>query len=159
MTTRWQALKQDENKKEADSTPTDLPVEKPDPSLEEKVLQEDKTEIAEGNAAEESGPASDEITKPAAAEPLPEETWYVGKINIIDNFYNFVPLGTWDGKEYVALSEEDLSSLLPNSQQYQNINLSYTYPDQKFMEEHFHENDLVFLRFTQDDLLENKGKL
>ena len=156
MTTRWQALKQDENKKEADSTPTDLPVEKPDPSLEEKVLQEDKTEIAEGNAAEESGPASDEITKPAAAEPLPEETWYVGKINIIDNFYNFVPLGTWDGKEYVALSEEDLSSLLPNSQQYQNINLSYTYPDQKFMEEHFHENDLVFLRFTQDDLLENK---
>lgn len=156
MTTRWQALKQDETKKETDSTSADLLAEKTAPSLEEKATQGDKNEIAEGNAAEETVPASNEITKPAAVESLPEGTWYVGKINIIDNFYNFVPLGTWDGKEYTALSEEALSTLLPNSQQYQNINLSYTYPDQKFMEERFHENDLIFLRFTQGDLLENK---
>ncbi len=156
MTTRWQALKQDDAKNESDTIREALPDEKLVPSLEEKNAQTDHTETSDASAAENGIPTTEDPDKPVATNPLPEGIWYVGKINIVDNFYNFVPLGTWDGKEYTALSQESLSSLLPNSQQYQNLNLSYTYPDQKFMEEHFHENDLIFLRFTPEDLLENK---
>ena len=78
----------------------------------------------------------------------------MGRINIVDSFYNFTPMGVWNEGQYRALSPEEIDALIPRAEQYKNINLWYSlHSDQKFMEEHFHENDIVFLDLSSDCLL------
>ncbi|MGM9518106.1 MAG: hypothetical protein ACI3X3_05495 [Acidaminococcus sp.] len=95
---------------------------------------------------------------PEPAEPAaPASQTIVGRINIVDSFYNFTPMGVWNEGQYRALSPEEIDALIPRAEQYKNINLWYSlHSDQKFMEEHFHENDIVFLDLSSDDLVENK---
>lgn len=100
-------------------------------------------------------PASQAQETEEAAPAVPQTV--VGRINIVDSFYNFTPMGLWEDGKYKALSAEEIDALIPRAEQYKNINLWYSlHSDQKFMEEHFHENDIVFLDFSTKDLVENK---
>ncbi len=119
-----------------------------------------QTETAKPQPAGESAPAAPapvpEIPEPARQD-IPESRTLVGRINIVDSFYNFTPMGVWNEGQYRALSPEEIDALIPRAEQYKNINLWYSlHSDQKFMEEHFHENDIVFLDLASDDLVENK---
>ena len=81
----------------------------------------------------------------------------MGRINIVDSFYNFTPMGVWEQGTYRALTPEEIDGLIPRAEQYKNINLWYSlHSDQKYMEEHFHENDIVFLDLGPHSLAENK---
>lgn len=111
----------------------------------------------------ESGGEPEESREAAPGEPAPEEpeeeplTTYVGRINIVDSFYNFTPMGVWEQGTYRALTPEEIDGLIPRAEQYKNINLWYSlHSDQKYMEEHFHENDIVFLDLGPHSLAENK---
>lgn len=108
-------------------------------------------------------PEKSETREAAPGEPAPEEpeeeplTTYVGRINIVDSFYNFTPMGVWEQGTYQALTREEIDGLIPRAEQYKNINLWYSlHSDQKYMEEHFHENDIVFLDLGPHSLAENK---
>lgn len=110
-------------------------------------------------APAEPAPAPDEPAAPAETEAPEEEpfTTYVGRINIVDSFYNFTPMGVWEQGTYRALTPEEIDELIPRAEQYKNINLWYSlHSDQKYMEEHFHENDIVFLDLGPHSLVENK---
>lgn len=49
---------------------------------------------------------------------------YIGKVDIIGNFYNFMPLAVLEGHSVSQLTENDRIRLLPKSQ-LGNINFSY----------------------------------
>lgn len=67
------------------------------------------------------------------------------------------PHGVWEQGTYRALTPEEIDGLIPRAEQYKNINLWYSlHSDQKYMEEHFHENDIVFLDLGPHSLAENK---
>lgn len=66
-------------------------------------------------------------------------------------------MGVWEQGTYRALTPEEIDGLIPRAEQYKNINLWYSlHSDQKYMEEHFHENDIVFLDLGPHSLAENK---
>ncbi|WP_432643553.1 hypothetical protein [Acidaminococcus sp.] len=107
-------------------------------------------------AAVQEKDSAAENPESAALTPSVSRT-IVGRINIVDSFYNFTPMGVWNAGQYRALTQEEIDALIPRAEQYKNINLWYSlHSDQKFMEEHFHENDIVFLDLSPDDLVENK---
>ena len=82
---------------------------------------------------------------------------YIGKVDIIGSFYNFMPLIELEGHSISALSENDRTLLLPKSQ-LGNINLSYKPADEemsKLMESTFPNGRLVVFEFELSDLEEN----
>ena len=92
------------------------------------------------------------------AEDDMQNTKYIGVINIISNFYNYLPIGKYENGEYYPLSEVELDELLPQSQKH-NINFFYNVWDSKhteFMRDHFSENQPMVLDFDLDDLEENR---
>ena len=106
-----------------------------------------------------AGPASAPESADDGQEASEEKpfTTYVGRINIVDSFYNFTPMGIWQDEAYRALSGEEIDALIPRAEQYKNINLWYSlHSDQKYMEDHFHENDIIFLEISPETLVENK---
>lgn len=84
---------------------------------------------------------------------------YIGIINIKTNFYNFTPIGYFEGNNYTSYSENDLDELLPKSNKH-NINFFYNFWDDnqvKFMKEKFLDGQLVLLNCEIDDLEENRA--
>lgn len=138
---------------EAEKTREETAEAKPEPvkSQEEPAKPQPAPEPVP--AAPAPAPQAEETEEPVTAAPKT----VVGRINIVDSFYNFTPMGVWNEGQYRALSPEEIDALIPRAEQYKNINLWYSlHSDQKFMEEHFHENDIVFLDLSSEDLVENK---
>jgi hypothetical protein len=83
---------------------------------------------------------------------------YVGIIRIIQNYYNFNPIGKIENGEYIAFSQSELDVILPKSQKC-NINLYYSPWDDnqtKFMDGRFYDGQAVILNAEIDDLEENR---
>lgn len=83
---------------------------------------------------------------------------YIGIINIKTNFYNFTPIGYYEGGMYIPYSENDVDELLPKSNKH-NINFYYNFWDEnqvKFMRERFFDGQLVALNCEIDELEENR---
>lgn len=90
---------------------------------------------------------------------------YIGMIDIRLTFYNFVPLGEWNGKSFAQFSMHDVERLIPQSV-FPCINLSYNYGDtvaNKRMKDSFVQDQLYVFEFETTDLEENRdsytGKL
>ncbi|MGP2528377.1 hypothetical protein ACTUHY_10530 [Acidaminococcus sp. LBK-2] len=146
------------------------PAEAPAPSAPEALgtpVPAPAPEVPMAPSAPEPQPAPAALAEPAAPAAVPAEgsgtpeakpfTTYVGRINIVDSFYNFTPMGLWQEGQYRPLSSQEIDALIPKAEQYKNINLWYSlHSDQKYMEEHFHENDIIFLKIGPDTLVENK---
>lgn len=83
---------------------------------------------------------------------------YICKIDIIGDFYNVTPIGTYNGHNYNPLSENDVIKLLPKSTK-NNINFSYRMYDRntaEFMRKKFHNDGLVVLDYDITKLELNK---
>jgi len=83
---------------------------------------------------------------------------YIGVINTKLNYYNFTPVGILENEQVYSLSEADIDNDFPQTQKH-NINFYYNLWDEKhkqFMEEHFYEDQPVYLNCITDDLEENR---
>ena len=82
---------------------------------------------------------------------------YVGRVNIVSNFYNFTPVAVLSGHDIIPLKESEIDEILPQSARH-NINLFYNYRVEtsvEFMRLHFFENQLIIFEFELDDLQDN----
>ena len=121
----------------------------------EPVQAQPEQEPVKAELAAEPAPVASASQTVETASTTPRTI--VGRINIVDSFYNFTPMGQWTDGQYRALTPEEIDALIPRAEQYKNINLWYSlHSDQSFMAEHFHENDIIFLDLTPEDLVENK---
>lgn len=125
-----------------------------------------KTKLAELKKKEEAEKlkkaedVDDIVNKEAGKKVVSKklENCYIGMIDILFNYYNFLPLGKWDGRNYEPLSIEDNRELLPDSRNH-NINIYYNISDSlrvKEMKDVFHKCQLMLFEFTSEDLEENR---
>lgn len=138
-------------------------IEKKEKAKKESVENEEAVENEE--TGEPEAETEDSETTIKTVEELKKEledalvSKYIGIIKIIQNYYNFTPIGKLENGEFFQFSQNELDLLLPKSQKC-NINLYYSPWDEnqiKFMDERFYEGQPVVLNAEIDDLEENRA--
>lgn len=79
---------------------------------------------------------------------------YLGKIDIMNTYYNFTPLYEYTNNKFVQLLDFDYERVLPDSEK-RNINFSYNIFSTEatdFMEDHFFEDVPIVFEFDKDEL-------
>lgn len=85
-------------------------------------------------------------------------TKYIGIINRIGNFYNFMPIGEYRDGEFDSFSETEIDEILPKSIKH-NINFYYNPRDNsqvRYMQERFPENLPMMFEYDFSELEEHR---
>ena len=132
---------------------------------EPETTQDDKAESPHSTNNDSTSDIIDTAFEHIIAQhPVKEESTmedhklYVGKIKIVNNYYNVTPIARVEQGSFIQLTENELDILLPASKN-RNINLSYViYNEQQvqFMQERFYDGQLILISFDDvEELLDN----
>ena len=79
---------------------------------------------------------------------------YLGKISIVNDYVNFMPLYALRENDFVQLTEKDRKTLLPESA-LGDINLYDSSQYYKDVKKQFHDQELCFFEFVTESLEDN----
>ncbi len=148
-----------------------LKVEQEERNSSEEILDESENEkepqlslseiVSQYEAQHNDEPADMDLgvteEKAKMGEIIRKKNCYVGRIDIRSTFYNFAPMGEWDGVDFIQFREREVEQLIPQSN-FHNINLYYNIYDDNIvrtMKETFHQDQLMVFEFELDNLEDN----